>query len=81
MIGVSWGGKLVVATYATDPAGIESLTLVTPGLFPLIGVSKGEMAKIGFAMLYEQKALFRIPLNDAGLFTTVPRWQHFFNTD
>jgi len=80
-VGVSWGGKLAVAVYVSDPAGAASLTLVTPGLFPLVGVTKGEMAKIGFAMLYEQKRLFRIPLNDAELFTTTPHWQRFFNTD
>ena len=39
------------------------------------------MARIGFAMLYEQRRPFDIPLNEAELFTAVPRWQHFFNTD
>lgn len=81
VIGVSWGGKLAVAAYATDPAGVKSLSLVTPGLFPLVGVSRQEMAKIGVAMLYEQQRLFDIPLNEAELFTSVPRWQHFFKTD
>jgi acylglycerol lipase len=78
---VSWGGKLAVATYVVDPAGVQSLTLVTPGLFPKIGVSKPEMARIGFAMLYEPRALFDIPLNDPELFTTNPRWQEFFRKD
>ncbi len=81
VIGVSWGGKLAVTAYVRDPTGVLSLTLVTPGLFPLVGVSKGEMAKIGFAMLYEPAGLFDIPLNDSALFTTVPRWQRFFDTD
>ncbi|UCE58306.1 MAG: alpha/beta fold hydrolase [Phycisphaerales bacterium] len=81
VIGVSWGGKLAVAAYVSDPDYVLSLTLVTPGLFPLVGVSKGEMSKIGFAMLYEQERLFDIPLNQADLFTTVPRWKHFFDTD
>jgi len=81
LVGVSWGGKLVVAAYVHDPTGVRSLTLVTPGLFPKIGVSPGEMAKIGFAMLYQPHQLFDIPLNDPDLFTTVPRWQEFFRTD
>jgi len=81
MIGVSWGGKLVVAAYVSDPSGVKSLTLVTPGLFPRVGVSKAEKAKIGFAMLYEPKRLFDIPLNDPDLFTTNPRWAEFFLTD
>jgi alpha-beta hydrolase superfamily lysophospholipase len=81
MVGVSWGGKLAVAVYVAEPAGVESLTLVTPGLFPKIGVSKPEMARIGFAMLYEPRSLFDIPLNDPELFTTNPRWQDFFRRD
>ncbi len=81
LVGVSWGGKLVVASYVHDPAGVRSLSLVTPGLFPKIGVSRGEMAKIGFAMLYQPHQLFDIPLNDPELFTTTPKWQDFFRTD
>jgi len=81
LVGVSWGGKLAAAAYIIDPAGILSLSLVTPGLFPKIGVSKGEMTKIGFAMLYERDKLFDIPLNDPELFTTAPQWQEFFRTD
>jgi alpha-beta hydrolase superfamily lysophospholipase len=54
---------------------------VTPGLFPKVGVSKEHAATVGFAMLYEPRRLFDIPLNEAGLFTVVPRWRHFFETD
>lgn len=81
MVGVSWGGKLAVAAYVAEPAGLVSLTLVTPGLFPKIGVSRAEMARIGFAMLYEPRSLFDIPLNDPELFTTNPHWQDFFRRD
>jgi len=81
LVGVSWGGKLAVAAHVHDPSGVRSLSLVTPGLFPKIGVSPSEMAKIGFAMLYQPQQLFDIPLNDPDLFTTVPRWQEFFRTD
>lgn len=81
VIGVSWGGKLAVAAYVTDPHGVQSLSLVTPGLFPLVGVSKNEMAKIGFAMLYEPRKEFRIPLDDAEMFTANSKWQEFIRTD
>ncbi len=81
LVGVSWGGKLAVAAYVAEPAGVQSLTLVTPGLFPKIGVSKPEMARIGFAMLYEPRSLFDIPLNDPELFTTNLHWQDFFRRD
>ena len=46
-----------------------------------MGVSRGEMAKIGFAMLYEQRRCFRIPLDEPERFTAVPRWQEFIATD
>ncbi len=59
----------------------RDVTLVTPGLFPLVGVSKPMMAKIGFAMLYEPHQRFDIPLDAADLFTTVPSWQTFINED
>lgn len=81
IVGVSWGGKLAVAVYVTDPARVKSLTLVTPGLFPQVGVSKAQMAKIGFAMLYEPHSLFDIPLNEPERFSSDPRWQEFFKTD
>ena len=81
LVGVSWGGKLVLAAYLVDGSRVRSVSLVTPGMFPKIGVSKAQMARIGFSMLYERKALFDIPLNDAELFTTVERWQRFFETD
>ena len=81
VVGVSWGGKLAVAAYVHDPAGVNSLSLVTPGLFPLVGVSKEERAKIGFAMIYEGDRLFDIPLNDAERFTKDPKWRRFFETD
>ncbi|MBU0719134.1 MAG: lysophospholipase [Planctomycetes bacterium] len=81
VVGVSWGGKLVVAAFVADPTGVQSMSLVTPGLFPQVGVTKSEAAKIGFAMLYEPLRLFDIPLDDAEFFTSVPRWQAFINTD
>jgi len=81
VVGVSWGGKLAVASYVSDPTGVKSLSLVTPGLFPKVGVSKERAATIGFAMLYEPPRLFDIPLNEAELFTASPRWQQFFRSD
>lgn len=81
VIGISWGGKLAVATYVMDPAGVLSLSLVTPGLFPKVGVSRGEMAKIGFAMLYEPMKQFDIPLDDPAFFTGVDQWQSYIEND
>jgi acylglycerol lipase len=81
VVGVSWGGKLAVAAYVHDPESVKSLSLVTPGLFPKLGVSKDMQSKIGFAMLYEPLERFDIPLSDADRFSNNPQWQEFFNTD
>lgn len=81
LMGVSWGGKLAVGQYIHAPQGVQSMMLITPGLFPIMSASREEKAKIGFAMLYDPSATFDIPLNEPGLFTTVPRWQQFFRED
>lgn len=81
LLGVSWGGKLAVAAYVADPTAVLSLSLVTPGLFPRVGVSKADQARIGFSMLYEPMKPFDIPLGDAALFTAVVRWQEFIDAD
>ncbi|MEK6675230.1 MAG: alpha/beta fold hydrolase [Planctomycetota bacterium] len=81
VVGVSWGGKLAVAAHVSRPNDVRSLSLVTPGLFPLTGVSNVEKARIGFAMLYEPRRAFDIPLNDSDLFTTNSQWKAFIEGD
>jgi len=81
LVGVSWGGKLVAAVHATQPDLAESLTLVTPGLFPLVGVSKTEMFKIGLSMVGAPHRLYDIPLNDPTLFTSDPEMIQFLVND
>jgi len=81
VIGVSWGGKLAVASYVTDDSRVASLSLVTPGLFPRVGVSGTEKFRIGLAMLSDPHRLFDIPLNDADLFTADPTWNRFIAED
>jgi acylglycerol lipase len=81
VVSVSWGGRLAVAGYIADPAGVQTLSLVTPGLFPLVGVSKEMAATIGYAMLYEPTQMFDIPLSRPELFTSDPQWKRFIETD
>lgn len=81
LVGVSWGGKQAVAAYAAGPQGVASLSLVTPGLFPLVGVSGAEKFRIGLAMVADPDKRFDIPLNDADLFTAEPRWNRFIAAD
>lgn len=81
VVGASWGGKLAVALCATHPSGIASLSLAAPGLFPLVGATKDEMSRIGFAMLYDPLSTFRIPLDQPKYFTSDPKWQEFIAND
>ena len=59
LLGISWGGKLVAAMHAEDPHRTRSLTLVTPGLFPVIDVSGSEKLRIGWSMMSNPQRLFR----------------------
>jgi alpha-beta hydrolase superfamily lysophospholipase len=72
LVGVSWGGKLVAAMHTTKPEHTQSLVLITPGLFPIVGVSKAEMFRIGLSMVGAPERLYDIPLNDPKLFTSLP---------
>ena len=79
--GVSWGGKLAVAAYVADPNGVRSLSLVTPGLFPLSDVPRAERFRIGLAMLSEPARLFDIPLNRGELLTRHAGKAGFIDSD
>ena len=81
VVGVSWGGKLAVCAYVREPAGVTGLSLVTPGLFPIVNLSGEEKWKIGQAMLYEPLKQIDIPLNEPELFSAEPRWQAYFEAD
>jgi alpha-beta hydrolase superfamily lysophospholipase len=72
LVGVSWGGKLVAAMHALHPQRTASLTLIAPGLFPIIDVSNAEKFRIGWSMVAHPDKLYDIPLNDAELFTDNP---------
>ncbi len=81
LLGVSWGGKLAAAMHVTRPEPIASLTLVTPGLFPVVDVSAMDKLRIGWAMLSDTRRLFDIPLNDPELFTDDPAWIEWLRND
>jgi alpha-beta hydrolase superfamily lysophospholipase len=81
VVGVSWGGKLAAALHVTDPSGIASLALVTPGLFPIVDVSPMDKLRIGWSMVSDRCRLFDIPLNDPELFTSDPTWIEWLRHD
>lgn len=81
LVGVSWGGKLALAMRRFAPARLASLTLVAPGLFPLVDLPFMEKVRVGWSILAAPRSLFDIPLNDPELFTANPRRQQFIRDD
>jgi alpha-beta hydrolase superfamily lysophospholipase len=81
IIGVSWGGKLAAAMHATAPQLTKSLTLVAPGIFPIVDVSATEKFRIGWSMVANPRRHYDIPLNDPELFTDNPERIRFLEED
>lgn len=81
LIGVSWGGKLVAAMHTSDPGVAASLSLVAPGIHPIVDVSATEKFKIGWSMVSNPTKHYDIPLNDPELFTDKPEWIEFLKSD
>lgn len=81
LIGISWGGRLACAVTVAKRDLVASLSLVCPGLFPRVDVSNAEKFKIGLSMLGNRDRLFDIPLSDAQLFTSQPKWIEFLRND
>ena len=81
VVGISWGGKLAVAAAGRLPQPPASLTLVAPGLFPVVDLTPSEKLRVGFKCLTQPRALFDIPLNDPALFTETAEGRRFIAND
>jgi alpha-beta hydrolase superfamily lysophospholipase len=81
LVGVSWGGKLVMGLAKHLPEKIAGLTLIAPGIFPAVDVSITEKIKIGLSLAQRSPRLFPIPLNEPELFTKNPEKQAFIRDD
>ena len=83
LVGVSWGGKLAAAYVAalTDPSGIASLTMLSPGVAPQVKV--GFRTKLGVAscLLALPKQSFAIPLEEEALFTDYEPMRQYLRED
>jgi len=81
IVGVSWGGKLAASMHVTRPECARTLTLVAPGIFPIVDVSNAEKFRIGWSMVAHPEKRYDIPLNDAELFTADPEKIRFLEND
>ena len=81
LVGISWGGKLAVATAAERPDLVDAVALVCPGLHPRVDVSLADRLKITLAYFVRPRKTFPIPLSDPRLFTDNPSGQAFIAAD
>ncbi len=79
--GISWGGKLAVASAATRPAQWSGLALIAPGLFAKVRPPVLTQLRIAAAAIVRPRKRFPIPLADPALFTSDPARQKFIATD
>ena len=81
VVGVSWGGKLAAAAAAGGVAGIASLTLVAPGIFPRVDLSAAAKFRVALSLVADRHRKFAIPLDDPALFTGNPARIAFVEQD
>jgi len=81
VVGVSWGGKLAVCLAAAQPRAVASLTLVAPGLFPVVDLTAPEKFRVAVSLINDRTKLFDIPLNDPAYFTDNPARISFVDQD
>lgn len=81
LAGVSWGGKLALAAALQHPELFASLTMITPGIFPLITLRAKQKLAVLLKHLLKPKAMLGVPLEDAKLFTDNPKQIDFIEHD
>ena len=81
LVGISWGGKLAVATLVRHPGLADSLTLVTPGIAARKDITAREKFMVLFNRLLRPRHLMPIPLNEPELFTANPERIEYIRRD
>ena len=83
LLGVSWGGKLLAcyALEAQDRIDIASLSLVAPGIVPVVDVSVRTKIAIALALIPAPRKQFEIPLSDVELFTDNEPMREYLRAD
>ncbi len=84
VVGVSWGGKLALNLFEARPRDIASLSLVAPGLFPVVDIPRSEKVRVAWSAITSPlvgRRLFDIPINEPEMFTATPEWLEFLRRD
>jgi alpha-beta hydrolase superfamily lysophospholipase len=82
LMGVSWGGKLALASAADRPDLYRSLILAAPGIIPRVDLALTAKIRIGQSLLVGNSLRrFPIPLSDPHLFTANPERLRYIAED
>jgi len=81
LAGVSWGGKLALASAIKYPQTFTSLTMIAPGLFPRVDLSGKDKLSVLLKHIIKPRASLRVPLEDPALFTDNPERIAFIEQD
>ena len=81
LAGVSWGGKLALASALRYPQTFASLTMVTPGLFPRVDLSTRNKLSVLVNHIIKPRTRLSVPLEDPQLFTDNPQRVTFIEQD
>lgn len=80
LIGLSWGGKYVMAYDATYPDAVDGMILVTPGMKPSVDLSMIEKTAVMIDSIFSRTRQHRIPI-EAEMFTTTPEHLQYIKND
>lgn len=81
LVGVSWGGKLAAVLARETPNRVASLSLVAPGIYPIVDLKRVEKIHVAISLINHRDRMFDIPLNDPRLFTSNPERITYFERD
>lgn len=80
LIGLSWGGKLALASALRDQQDLRTLCLITPGLAPRVDLPLRQKLKLLCASALGRRAMLTIPI-EPEMFTRTPRYLEFIEQD
>lgn len=80
LVGLSWGGKLALASALEQPEGVRAIVLVTPGLVPRVDYALPERIRIALSLAAGGRARFHVPI-EPEMFTRTPRFLEYIVND
>jgi alpha-beta hydrolase superfamily lysophospholipase len=80
LIGLSWGGKYVMAYDAAYPDAVDGMILITPGMKPSVDLSMSEKIAVMIDSVFSRTRQHRIPI-EPEMFTTTPEHLDYIKND